>query len=133
MGYGAGMSSTKSISSAAAALGSVSSPAKTAAARQNGQLGGRPSPYRRVRAQRTNASEVYAAPDTAHWAGWRDADAVHAHGEFAARLAKKDGPEDKDGLPRWRKGQWLDSDYRPVSADLQRQFSRLKSIGITTR
>jgi hypothetical protein len=37
------MSSTKSISSAAAALGSVRSEAKTAAARQNGQLGGRPA------------------------------------------------------------------------------------------
>lgn len=36
------MSSTHSISSAAAALGSVRSKAKTVAARQNGQLGGRP-------------------------------------------------------------------------------------------
>lgn len=45
MGYGAGMSSTKSISSAAAALGSVRSKAKTVAARQNGKLGGRPAQY----------------------------------------------------------------------------------------
>ena len=36
------MNKTSSISSAAAALGSVRSPAKTAAARTNGRLGGRP-------------------------------------------------------------------------------------------
>ncbi len=37
------MTKTSSISSAAAALGSVRSPAKTAAARINGKLGGRPA------------------------------------------------------------------------------------------
>jgi hypothetical protein len=39
------MTSIKSISKAAAALGRVSSPAKTSAARTNGQLGGRPVTY----------------------------------------------------------------------------------------
>ena len=39
------MSSTKSTSKAAAALGSVRSSAKTAAARVNGQLGGRPRKF----------------------------------------------------------------------------------------
>ena len=59
------MTKTSSISSAAAALGSVRSPAKTAAARQNGQLGGRPklsdSLYRVGTATRVNLHEAGVA------------------------------------------------------------------------
>lgn len=52
MGYCPRMTSTKSTSKAAAALGSVRSAAKTEAARKNGQLGGRPRALYRVYAIR---------------------------------------------------------------------------------
>lgn len=44
------MSNTSSASKAAAALGRVKSPAKAAAARENGKLGGRPATLLRSRA-----------------------------------------------------------------------------------
>lgn len=53
------MSSTKSISKAAAALGSVRSAAKTEAARQNGQLGGRPVKY--------NGQEKWTSGNELRW------------------------------------------------------------------
>lgn len=106
---------------AAAALGklggSVTSEAKASAAISNGQLGGRPSPYRRV--TRQNAGDcVYQVPETSDWANWRDADAVAHHGELIARQGG---------------GKWLDSEGEPVSREDATRYSRLKSIGITTR
>lgn len=47
MGLCWGVSSNQFTSKAAAVLGSVRSASKTAAARKNGQLGGRPAAYRR--------------------------------------------------------------------------------------
>jgi hypothetical protein len=109
------------VARAAATLGklggSVSSAAKTAAVRANGALGGRPSPFRRV--SRQNAGDrVYQVPETSDWANWRDADAVAYHGTLVA-LRKSDG-------------KWVDGEGEPLSSDVARQFSRLKSIGITT-
>ena len=110
------------ISTAAATLGrkggTAKSPEKTAAARANAKRGGRPSPYRRVMDQ-NYVDRIYEAPDTDHWAGCLDADAVAYHGTLVAR-------RDRDGT-------WLDAEGSPLDrADIAR-FCRLKSIGISTR
>lgn len=110
------------ISNAAATLGrkggSVSSAAKTAAVRANGILGGRPSPYRRVSRQ-NGGDRIYQVPETSDWANWRDADAVAYHGTLVA-LRKSDG-------------KWVDAEGEPLSREDSGRYSRLKSIGITTR
>lgn len=108
-------------SKAAATLGkmggSVTSAAKTAAVRANGALGGRPSPYRRVSRQ-NGCGGIYRVPDTADWANWRDADAVAYHGELVARHVC---------------GKWRDTEGEPLSAEDATRYSRMKSIGISTR
>lgn len=106
------------ISTAAALMGSARTESKAAAARENGKRGGRPSPYRRVTDQ-NYVDRVYEVPESGHWAGWMDADAVAYHGELVAR--------------RERDGKWFDAEGYPLDkADIAR-FCRLKSIGISTR
>lgn len=103
---------------AAVALGRIKSEKKSAAARENGRKGGRPNPYRRVTDQ-NYVDRIYRAPESGHWAGWMDADAVAYHGELVAR--------------RERDGKWFDAEGYPLDkADVAR-FARLKSIGISTR
>lgn len=84
------MSSTKSISKAAAALGSVRSAAKTEAARTNGQLGGRP---------RSSALEQSAS----------------AVGLIVERYP--DGKYWVSGVEAWRSGTWVRSEIARRSSE----------------
>lgn len=98
--------------------GKASTEAKTAAVRENGTKGGRPSPFRRVSMQ-NSGDRVYEVPETGHWAGWMDADAVAYHGTLIAL--------------RNRNGKWTDAEGEPLDRSDAARFSRLKSVGISTR
>ena len=102
---------------AAQALRAIPSAARYEASRINGAKGGRPSPFRRVTDQ-NYVDRVYEVPDSGHWAGGMDADAVTSHGTLVAW--------------RYRDGQWCDAEGYPLDRSDQSRFSRLKSIGIST-
>ena len=98
---------------AAQALRAIPSAARDEASRINGAKGGRPSPFRRVTDQ-NYVDRVYEVPDSGHWAGWMDADAVTYHGTLVAR--------------RDRDGKWCDAEGYPLDRSDISRFSRLKSI-----
>jgi len=68
---------------------------------------------------RSGEERVYRVPDTTHWAGWRNADAVVEDGALVAC--------------RTDAGHWAGaSGERLERSDIGR-YAKLKSIGISTR
>ena len=62
--------------------------------------------------------EIYVVPETEHWAGWRNADAVQYHGTMIAQRVN---------------GIWRDAEGDRVDRTKARKYGSMRSVGISTR